>query len=159
MELKFNKAIDRPVDQVFTTFTDLENAADRVRGIQKLELVTDGPVGNGTVFRETRVMMKRECTEEMTITEFEPNKSYTVSAHTCGNEYTTKFEFEPTGSGTRVDVTFTSTPQTVLAKLMSPIGWLMSGTMRKLFDKDLEDLKAHAESNAARSADSSPSQG
>lgn len=149
MAVRCSKKIDAPLDEVFQAFTDFKNAADRIEAIQRLEVVTDGPVGVGTTFRETRIMFNRECTEEMTISEFEPNKRYVVLAHNCGCEYRTMFEFHPDGDGTRVDVTFNARPQTLFAKLFSPVGKLMSGTMVKLFQKDLDNLETHLRSTTA----------
>ena len=141
------KRFEAPPERVFEVCTDLRNAARHINGIKKLEVLGDGPIGVGTRFRETRVMFKRECTEEMTITQFEPNKSYSLGATNCGCEYQTTFEFHPTGTSTRVDVTFKSIPKTLFAKLMSPLGRLLCGTMKKMFDRDMEDLKAYAERN------------
>ena len=56
--------IAAPVAEVFALFTDLKNAPGRVKGIKRIELLTNGPVGVGTRFRETRVMFKRDATEE-----------------------------------------------------------------------------------------------
>ena len=39
-------------------------------------------------------------------------------------------------------------PLTFMAKVMSPIGKLMTGIMRKCVDQDLEDLKRLAEQRA-----------
>jgi hypothetical protein len=64
-------------------FTDLDGAAERVDGIQKLEKLTDGPVGLGTRFRETRRMFRKEAAEEMEFTAFEPGRSYGVCCDAC----------------------------------------------------------------------------
>ncbi len=139
--------IAAPVDSVFALFTDLENAPGRIKGIKRLEKLTPGPVGVGTRFRETRVFMGREATEEMEFTGFEPNRSYTVGCQSCGCVYSSVFRFEPDGNeATRVTMDFEGRPVTLTAKLMAPLGWLMKGTLRKCLQQDLEDLRAAAES-------------
>lgn len=145
MKLTITKRIERPVAAVFGVFTDLANAPKRIHGIKKLEVLTPGPVGVGTRFRETRIMFKREATEEMWITAFEPNRSYSVGGESCGCKFLTEFRFTPEGGGTRVDVEMRTLATTFFAKLMAPLGALMSGPMKKCFDQDLEDLKGALE--------------
>jgi carbon monoxide dehydrogenase subunit G len=137
-----------PVAEVFALFTDLKNAAGRVKAIKRIELLTNGPVGVGTRFRETRVMFKRDATEEMEITEFEPNRRYTVGANSCGARFTSIFQFRPDGDGTVVTLEINSKPVSLLAKLLSPLAGLMKGMMLKCVQQDLNDLKAVAESTA-----------
>lgn len=127
-------------------FTDLAKAEERVEPILKLELVTEGAVRKGTVFRETRVMFGKEHTEEMTISDFSSPESYTVKAGSCGAEYTSVISFTPENDGTTVSMEFTSKPTTLGAWLMSPLGFLMKGTMVKMIRADFEALKAVAES-------------
>lgn len=141
------RRIDAPVERVYAVFTDIESAADNIAGITRLEVLTDGPIGVGTRFRETRLMFKKEATEEFEISEFQPNASYTVTATTCGALWTTTFRFEPDGDGTRVDVEMVITPLTFFAKLMSPLSKLMSGPMLKCLSADLDDLQRLAEGN------------
>ena len=64
MLVRTERFVTRPVEDVFAVFTDLHRAAERIRGIERLEVLTDGPVGKGTRFRETRIMFRREATEE-----------------------------------------------------------------------------------------------
>ena len=111
-------------------------------------MLTDGPVGPGTKFRETRVMFKREATEEMEVTRYEPGKGYTLECESCGAWFASEFEFSPEGSGTRVDLEMRSRPLTFMAKLMSPIGALMSGTMKKCVEQDIEDVRKVVEARA-----------
>ena len=140
--------IAAPVAEVFALFTDLKNAPGRVKAIKRIELLTNGPVGVGTRFRETRVMFKRDTTEEMEITEFEPNRRYTVSADSCGAHFTSTFHFRPEDDGTVVTLEINSKPVSLLAKLLSPLAGLMKGMMLKCVQQDLNDLKAVAESTA-----------
>ena len=46
--------IEAPVEKVFALFTDFAKLDQRIDGIKKLELLTSGPIGKGTQFRETR---------------------------------------------------------------------------------------------------------
>jgi len=135
-------------ERTFDVFSDLSRAADRVRGIQRIELMGDGRVGVGTRFRETRVVFKKETTEEMEITAFERPRRYVVEADSCGARFVSEFRFVPEGDGTRVEVEFEATPVTFFAKLLSPLSGLMAGACMKQFRGDMEDLAAVAEDRA-----------
>ncbi len=147
--LTIAKEIDAPVARVFDLCTDLNRWPERIRGIERVELLTDGPVGKGTRFRETRIMFKREATEEMEFTSFEPNERYTVGSYSCGCEFDTRYEFIPQGERTRLEMRMLIQPTTLFAKLMMPLGKLMAGSMRKACEKDLDDIKLAAESKTA----------
>jgi carbon monoxide dehydrogenase subunit G len=144
--LSVTTLVAAPPAAVFEVYTDLAKAAERIPDITQLELLTDGPIGVGTRWRETRVMFKKEAVEEMWITSFEPPRSYTVEAESHGMKYHTLFEFAPEADGTRVTWTFTGTPQTFGTKLMAPLfGLMMNGAMRKCMQRDLEALRAVCE--------------
>jgi len=142
--------IAAPTATVFALASDVRSWVGRVKAIKKIEVLTQGDVGLGTKWRETRVMFGREATEKLEFTAFSRGKSYTVGCESCGAKYKTAFEFIPEGAGTRVQVTMTVKPLTFFAKLMSPLGALMMGPMKKLLLGDLEDLKREAESGGGR---------
>ena len=148
MKLELNQSVNAPAEVVFAVATDLDRWAENIGGITKIERLTEGPVGVGTRFRETRVMFKKEATEEMEFTAFEPNRRYQLSAESCGCSYVTDFRFVPSDAGTRVEMEMNTKPLTFFAKLMSPLGKLMAGTMKKCVMDDLSDLAKVAESRA-----------
>lgn len=133
MRMKLSRRIDAPPEKVFALATDIENWADRMDGIVKVEMLTDGPVGVGTRFKETRIMFKKEAVEEMEVSKFEPDTLFTLRGESCGSIFESTHTFRP--------VTF-------FARLMSPLCSLMAGSMRKCIEKDLDDLKSAAESGA-----------
>lgn len=134
------KTFPAPVAETFALFTDLENLPGRVTDITKVEVLTPGPVGLGTRYKETRVVFKRAATETFAFTAFEPGRRYEVTAASCGAEYRTDFRFTPAGAGTRVDVTFAVRGVSLFAKLMRPLAGLMMGMMKKCVVRDLDDL-------------------
>lgn len=146
MRMIIRETVDASVEKVFDLFSDFPNAAQRIEGIERVEMLTDGPVRNGTKFKETRIMFGRETTEEMQVTKFEPNKSYMVEADSCGAHFQTEFRFSPKDGKTLVELELQSRAITLFAKLMSPLGFLMSGTMKKCMLDDINQLKQHCES-------------
>jgi hypothetical protein len=146
--------INAPVDTVFDVASDLAHAAEQFRGIEKIEVLTPGPVGVGTRWRETRRMMGREATETLEFTAFNRPKSYTAGCHSCGTYMETTFHFAPTenaATGLATDLTLDihCEARLLFAKLMWPVTKLIMGKMmRGCMESDLEDLARAAESRA-----------
>lgn len=148
--LTLSKRIAAPVETVFAVATDLEHAAERIRGIEKIELITPVPVGIGTRWLETRKMMGHQSTETLEIKTFDPPRSYTIGCDSCGAHIETTFRFSAVGNATDVTLEVSLEARSLFAKLMSPIGNMMFGaTMRKCMEDDLDDIKHVAEANAA----------
>jgi carbon monoxide dehydrogenase subunit G len=146
MKIVCSEHINAPVEKVFAVASDVEHAPEVISAITKMEVLTDGPVGVGTRFRETRVMFGKEAMEEMEFSVFDPPRSYTLVADSHGCHYVSTFRFTPEGAGTRVDFEFTGDAHSFGAKVMSAVmGPLMKGTMRKMLAKDLGELKRSIE--------------
>ena len=139
--LSLSTHIAAPRDRVFEAFSDVGRWADHVAGIVRVARVTEGPIGNGTRFRETRIMFKKEHTEEMEFAEFDPPTGYAVMAESCGSSFVTRFTFTDADGGTQVDMQTSTKALTFFAKLMAPLGALMMGPMKKLMAKDMRDFK------------------
>lgn len=145
-----SEKINAPAEAVFAAASDFASAPQRISGIKKMEMLTEGPVGQGTRFRETRVMFGKEATETMQVLDFQPGRSYTLGASSCGCEYRTVVSVRPNGSGSEVTMDFTGRPLTFGAKVMAGLmGWMLKGTCAKLMKQDLADLKAAVEKGAA----------
>ncbi|HYH65119.1 MAG TPA: SRPBCC family protein [Urbifossiella sp.] len=138
-----------PLPAVFAAFTDFENAPKRIPDIIRVEMLTPGPVGVGTAFKETRKMFGKECTETMTVTAFEPGKLVELSAAACGMEFSTRFTFAADGGKTRVDVAVRKRAVTLVAKLFTPLSFLMSGMMKKCIARDVASVGAAVEAGPA----------
>jgi len=135
---------------VFALASDFQNAPQRITGIKRMEMLTDGPVGVGTKFRETRVMFGKEATETMEVVDFQPGRSYTLSATGCGMEYRTVVSVRPIGAGSEVSIEFNGTPLTFVARFMCVLmGWMVKSAGVKAMKKDLADLKGAVEGSGA----------
>jgi len=143
-QFSMTRRVAAPVERVFDVATDLEHAAERIRGIERIELLTEGPMRAGTRWRETRKMMGYESTETLEVVTLDRPQSYTVGCESCGAYYETTFRFAADGDGTLVTLDARTEARSLMAKLMSPIGNAMFGkVMRNCMGDDLEDL-AHA---------------
>lgn len=153
MQFQTSIHVDADPTRTFAAFTDLRNAATNIRGIKHIEVLTDGPIRLGTVFKETRTMFGKDAVETMEITAFDAPRGYSVGCGSCGARFDTDFRFTPESGGTRVDVAMTTVATSFFAKMMSPLmGWMMVGTMRKCFENDLADIKAVAEGKTPAAA-------
>ncbi len=144
MRLFLQQYMDAPPDVVFAMATDVPSWPEHVSGIEKTEVLTDGPIGVDTKFHETRILMKKEATEEMWFTQFEPPHHFTLESNSCGSAFRTTQRFIPQGEGTLVEMEMVTRPVTIMAWIMIPVGWLMKPMMRKLIAKDFADLAAAA---------------
>jgi uncharacterized protein YndB with AHSA1/START domain len=146
-DVEVRRHVAAPVQRVWDVATDLAGSPQVVRGIDAVEVLTPGPFGVGTRWRETRTMMGRSATEEMTVTAVEPQRSYRVEAASRGAHYVSTFTFAPSADGgTDVTTSFggrpTSTVARVLGALTAPLG---RRAVVKALQQDLDDIAAAAE--------------
>ncbi len=137
--------IDAVPETVFDTLSNLTGWPDMIEDIVSIELLTDGPVGVGTTFRETRMLFGKEAAEKMTFETFERPESYRLTARSGGSHYLTTTSFEPIPSGTRMQIHFRARPEKMVAWLLLPIALAMQGMLRKCLEKDLACIKASIE--------------
>lgn len=137
--------IDAVPEKVFEIATDFGGCAEWLSGVKETRVLTPGPVGVGTKFSETRVMGGREATEEMTVSAFDPRRSYTLQCDSHGMSVSSVLMFEADRGGTIVSMDTQVRPVSFGAKLMSPMMAMMAGKMRKHLAQDLHDLKTAAE--------------
>ena len=145
MQLTLSTEIEASPAQVFARMTDVASWPDTFSGINKVDILTDGPMAVGTVFCETRMIHGREGTEKMTVTEFTPPTRFVVTAENHGTQYRVEHGLEDLGKSTRLNIMFSGKPVKLWACLLAPIGLLMRGSVRKMMESDLADLKAAAE--------------
>ncbi|MEL7485039.1 MAG: SRPBCC family protein, partial [Planctomycetota bacterium] len=67
-----SETVNASIEDVFAVASDIANAAERIGGIDSVEMLTEGPVGMGTKWRETRTMFGKQADETMWITAWEP---------------------------------------------------------------------------------------
>lgn len=127
---------------VFAAATDFANYGKRVQGIVKVERLTPHASGLGVRFRETRVMFGKEAAEVMEVVSWDPPRGYALECNSCGVLYRTEMTFAAKAGGTEMTMRTSAKALTFFAKLMSPLGALMAGSMRKMLAKDLEQLAA-----------------
>ncbi|MDT9691176.1 SRPBCC family protein [Streptomyces sp. P9(2023)] len=133
---------------VWEALTDLAEMPRMLSGVERVEVLTDGGFGVGTRWRETRRMMGKEATEEMTVTEAEPPDRYVTVADSHGMHYVSEIALRPAGDGaTTVRMTFSATPAEgnrmgFLTRLLSRLG---AKAVSRALAKDLDDVASSLE--------------
>ncbi|MBB6404808.1 SRPBCC family protein [Arthrobacter sp. AZCC_0090] len=136
-------------EKVWTVISDIPGSARTLSAVKSIQMLSEGPYGEGTRWKETRAMMGREETVEMQVSQSEPPGSTTVKARQGGTDYTTRFTLEERDGGTELTVFFGAEVlnPTFLSKLgMTVFGKLGMGVMRKALAKDLAEIATKAES-------------
>ncbi|MEU9996049.1 SRPBCC family protein [Streptomyces sp. NPDC048370] len=142
------RRVEAPPGPVWEVLTDLREMPRILNGVERVEVLTEGGFGVGTRWRETRRMMGKEATEEMTVTEAEPPDRYVTVADSHGMHYVSEIALRPAGTGaTTVRMTFSATPAEgnrmgFLAKLLSGLG---AKAVSRALAKDLDDVAASVE--------------
>jgi hypothetical protein len=150
MKISVEARSQAPPEILYATHMDIAHWPDFINGIDKVELLSEGPVGVGTKLRETRTMLGRPATEVMTIAALDPPRRTILTADSHGAHYVTTVAFLPDGSGSRVIFDFEATPQTFAARVMSLFTVFFVSGLRKMLRSDVEDLVREAERRARK---------
>ena len=134
-------------ENVWSVLTDLDNAAATISAIEKIErLDGDSGFGVGTTWRETRTMFGKTATEDMTITDVNPGRSYSTEANSHGAHYKSTHSVESIDGGSRITMAFGAEPISAVSRIFSfTIGRLFDSYTRKALAKDLINIAAAAE--------------
>ncbi|KSU78604.1 Carbon monoxide dehydrogenase subunit G [Pseudarthrobacter enclensis] len=147
--LSLTQHIQASPQTVWSVITDIEGAPATLSGVESVQLLTDGPYGAGTRWRETRKMFGRSETVEMWVDQAEPPRSTVVRANQGGADYSTRFSLVPRDGGTDLTLTFgarMSSP-TAAGRLMAALlGRVGMAASRKALARDLAEIAAKAES-------------
>lgn len=99
-----HERIARTPKEVFDFITASENAPRVAPNIKSMVKLTEGRVGVGTRYRETRLMNGKEAQAELEIVDFEPGQRYAMKNMTEGIETIYRYTFTQENDGTRVDL-------------------------------------------------------
>jgi hypothetical protein len=101
-ELFVERTVAASAERTFAVLSDIEGAPAHQPAIVRVEMLTPGPFGVGTRWRETRKAMGTQATVELSVTAFEPGVMYRVEAMMGRTRYITDVRVTPTGPGTCV---------------------------------------------------------
>jgi carbon monoxide dehydrogenase subunit G len=149
--------INAPADKVWAVISDIPGSAATLSGIDSVQMLTEGPYAEGTRWKETRTMMGRAETVEMSVAQSQPPSprgggtpgSTTIKAMQGGADYTSRFALADRDGGTDLTLTFSAEVlkptrfSKVMMAVFGPIGMRIT---RRALAKDLAEIAAKAES-------------
>ena len=142
--------IHAPPERVWAGLIDIDRMGEWMKGLVRIERLTEGPFGKGTQFRQTRKMYGREASEVFEVYEFDPPRVLGLyidgkkGSSGCG-EYRFLHTLTPTAAGTRLVLSGEFGGQKGCMAFLSK---LMIGMMKKAFRKELLALGAWVERSA-----------
>ena len=151
IEYEFVEEIAASPDKVFEALVDLDAITEYVPAEVEIERLTDGPVSEGSKWREHRRMMKREASEVFEVTDFAPPKRLRLfvdgrKGTTGRGEFVYTYRLEPTEGGTQLHLDCEIDDIGCIGEQLSK---LFAGSFKKAIRKDLRGLKDYVESASA----------
>ena len=146
MTITVSEEINAPRDRIWNVITDIDGWADTISGIVSIEVISRPESGVvGLKWREKRVLFGKEAVETMWISAAEPNRWYETTTESHGAIYSTRMSLDESNGKISLAMTFAAKPTTIAARLMSLMSFMFNGTMRKMMQKDLTDVRRIAE--------------
>lgn len=144
--IEVSETVHAPIETVFAVVSDIPGSAETIGAIESIEMLTDGPVGEGTKWREARTFFGKTAEETMWIIEWHPPTRYVVEARSHGTHYLTTIALEEIGQNeTRVTYSMLAEPETLMSRVFMLIFAGMKKHVIKCFSEDLADIKRAAE--------------
>jgi carbon monoxide dehydrogenase subunit G len=146
MNIGASVQIDATREKVWRLVTDFDNWADTISGILSVEVIDQPPAGIvGLKWREERMMFGKNAFETMWISAAESGHWYETTAENHGAIYTTRVSVDDSNGKTELTMQFSARPVSIAAKAMSLMSFMFNGTIRKMLQQDLEDVRQAAE--------------
>jgi uncharacterized membrane protein len=140
--IETRRTIRAPREELFDTTAHIEEYAEVIPHITKVEFLTDQRVGVGTRFKETRQMGRRSATTELEVAEYERPDRVRMVSDAGGTMWDTTFTYTSTQAGTDVHLVMDIRPHTFLARIVTPF---IKGSVGKAVQADLDAVKRHFE--------------
>ncbi|WP_163100849.1 SRPBCC family protein [Peribacillus alkalitolerans] len=113
--------IHKPIDEVFSFSTNMENSNKIMPNVKQTVKITDGPITVGTQFKETRVIRGRDAEAVIEIIKYIPNQAYSVKNVTQGMEVIYHYQFNKVVEGTKIDFQCEVNASGIMMKLIKPL--------------------------------------
>ena len=138
------RTIDAPVDFVFRTVAEIDNFSKAIPHIVNVEFLSDARNGVGSRFRETRLMMGREASTVLEVTEYVENERVRLVSDEGGTIWDSVFTVTSVDDGTELTLVMDAAPYTFKSKILTPI---MKLVIRMGLVKDMDAVKEYCESS------------
>lgn len=147
MNVEVEVSIKASKSAIWAMISDMENAADIIRGIEKIEIVNKSDDGLiGLRWRETRILFGKPATAEKWITDARENEFYQTRAESDGFIFLSTTRIVEEQGIMRLISVHDSLPQIWQTKLMViPMRLFFKGVAKKALLQDLQDIKSALE--------------
>ena len=137
------RTIDAPVDLVFRTVAEIDNFSQAIPHIVDVEFLSDARTGVGSRFRETRLMMGREASTILEVTEYVENERVRLVSDEGGTVWDSVFTVRSVDGKTELTLVMDAKAYTLRSRILVPIMKLM---VRMGLVKDMDAVKEYCES-------------
>lgn len=131
---------------VWNAITNIENAAEIISGIEKIEIV-EKPVNGlvGLKWRETRMYFGKPATVEKQVTDAAENEYYKTRAEESEFIFLSTISISESHDGIKLISSHETIPQGIAAKIKSIPMVFFKGMVKKALLQDLNDIKSAVE--------------
>jgi len=112
--------IDRPVHDVWEYLIEPENVPEWQSSAVSSHQVSEKPIGLGARLRDERRFMGRRATSDVEVSEFEPERLFTLHGLSGPVRFTVRHRLSENGRGTKLDVEAEADPGGI-GRLMRPV--------------------------------------
>jgi carbon monoxide dehydrogenase subunit G len=134
--------IAKPVHEVWEYLIEPENVPEWQASAVSSHQITDGRMGVGTHLRDERRFLGRRADSEVEVTEFEPERLFTLHGISGPVRFTVRHRLEGRGGHTHLEIQAEAEPGGV-GRLMRPmIEHAAAHEIRKDFDRLKQQLEA-----------------
>ena len=134
--------IAKPVHEVWEYLIDPENVPEWQTSAVSSHQISDGEMRVGTHLQDERRFLGRRARSEVEVTEFEPERLFTLHGISGPVRFTVRHRLEPTGGGTNLQIEAEADPGGI-GRLMRPVvEHAAAHEIRKDFDRLKEKLEA-----------------
>ena len=127
--------IARPLHEVWEYLIEPENVPEWQASASSSHQISDGAMGVGTHLEDERRFLGRRARSEVEVTEFEPERLFTLHGISGPVRFTVRHRLERTATGTHLQIEAEADPGGV-ARLMRPmVEHAAAHAIRKDFDR------------------------
>ena len=137
------RTIDAPVELVFRTVAEIDNFSQAIPHIVDVEFLSDARTGVGSRFRETRLMMGREASTILEVTEYVENERVRLVSDEGGTVWDSVFTVRAVDGKTELTLVMDAKAYTLRSRILVPIMKLM---VRMGLVEDMDAVKEYCES-------------
>jgi hypothetical protein len=132
---------------IWAVVTNIENAAELISGIDKIEILQKPANGLvGLRWRETRMLFGKPASVDKWITDAAENEFYKTRAESDGFIFLSTITIAESSGGMTLTSIHDSQPQTLGTRIMGiPMALFFKGVAKKALMQDLNDIKSAIE--------------